>query len=494
MKPFRTSWADWRLPLLFMLGMSCFGLSFYPALVLVAIAVLKSWRSNRYDFLIMCSIFFGEYGLIGKYQTVIQTSDIAIVVCLILWFIYRKPPLLRKMLTVIVIYIAALLVFAMLSIESMNIQFLSMRPYLGIIYLIFPLAVFSGKDFEIGELFKKLIVYTLIFSVFYILDAFIFSGNILLPNTTTWRDYTSTFYNPIWAPFSGIRFRKYPPGLFILIASLYPIARYYKLRWWQLGLILIALFATQTFTVLSGVLIAYLCLKVKASQIVKMFILAILTGVSLYYVDGMLPMKKEELGMESTLRIKSSIDQIIELRKMVDDEDLAKFASGRMAQVIPKFDLVAREGRQAIGLGFLHPEKTKLNRYIIVNEYYTDISKDIEVATGVEVVPAQIYVTIGYIGLIIHILIFLALYLLVRKLKYAVVVLPAFFLNFWFGLGGFAGLVSWHGLIWQMIAFAAVLLANRSEVWGKERKNSSLGGFELAFAESQKKEAENTST
>ncbi len=71
-----------------------------------------------------------------------------------------------------------------------------------------------------------------------------------------------------------------------------------------------------------------------------------------------------------------------------------------MAQAIPKIDLINRYHKQWTGLGFLHPEKTTSNRFIIVNEYYSDLSSNVEVATGVEVVPIQVYLHGGWIGLI----------------------------------------------------------------------------------------------
>ena len=106
-------------------------------------------------------------------------------------------------------------------------------------------------------------------------------------------------------------------------------------------------------------------------------------------------------------------------------------------------------------------------RYTIINEYYPDLSENQEIATGIEVVPAQVYLTIGYVGLIFHTLVFVILYLLVRRLRYSVYVLSMLCLNVLVGLGGYAGLIGVSGLFLTATSIAAVILANRPEVWGR---------------------------
>lgn len=481
---FSTSWSELRMPLLFMLCLAAFGLSFYPALIFVFFILVNRWRKDRYEFIIMLTLFFGEYGYFGKDDAIISTSDIALVVSAVLWFIYRKPPLLKRILAVILFYAASMLVLASFSLESLSIQFLTIRNYLAIIYIIIPVVCFAGKDFDIHVFFRKIINFSLIISVFYIIDAYIFSGNILIPNTFLWGDAGfSTFYRPAWRPLSFTIFRKYPVGLYLMMLAVYPLARYYKLRWWQWALIIVALFSTQTFTVLTGFVAVYMFLVIKPSKIFAAIFLGILACFALYYIDGLLPVPKtDSIAKESRLRIKSSIDQIIALTDMVDDEDLAMFASGRMAQILPKFELIAHEHKQAVGIGFLHREKSKVNRYIIENEYYVDVEQAEEVATGVEVIAAQIYINMGYIGLTIHTLVFLILYLMVRRLKDSVYVLSLLCINVWVGFGGFAGLAQPHGLLLVSLSIAAVVLSNRLDVWGRDNSRRRLrpSGIEVA--------------
>lgn len=456
------------MPLLFMLCLAAFGLSFYPALIAVIIILFNRWRHDKYDFIFMLTIFFGEYGFTSKTQTIIFMSDIALVLSALLWIFYRRPPLLSKMLVLFCVYIGGLVFIATRSIESMSIQLLTMRIYFAILYIIVPVAVFSGIKFDISVFFRKALIFTIIISAFYIADSLIISGNFFVPNTFIYGNVISRFYDLYWQPLSFSPFRKYPPGLYLAMLAIYPAAKYYTLRWWQWLIICGGLLVTFTFSVIIAYVVVYLFLVVKPAKILKYSAIVALACVSVYFIDGMLPVAKEDtFDNVSRLRIKSSVDQILELRKAVDDEDIARFASGRMAQAIPKFELVAHEGRQAFGLGFLHRDKTKINRYIITNEYYTDISQNIEVATGIEIVPAQIYVTIGYVGLALHVIVFVLLYLMVRKLRGSVYVLSVLCANVITGLGGFAGLITPTGLYLVSLSIAAALLSNRKEVWGR---------------------------
>lgn len=464
---FSTSWSECKYPLFFLLSMSLLGLSFYPALILIFIILLNRWKNDRYDFIFMLTFFFGGYAFVSKVQTYIATSDIAFIVSVILWILYRRPPLMNKLLLLMLIYIAGLFAIATQSLESMSIQFLTIRNYISILYIIVPVVVFGSMDFDITQFFRKAIIFTLIICVFYAIDCAIFSGNILVPNTHLHSGLTSKFYSPYWQPLSMHLLRKYPQGLYFMMLALYSIARVYRLRWWQWLIIAAGFFSTFTFTFISSAAIVYVFLIVKPSKILKYSLIFVVGCVSLYFIDGMLPTIKKELYDESTLRIKSSVDQFIELRNAVDDEDIARFASGRMAQALPKFELVAHENRQAFGLGFLHPDKTRINRYVIINQYYTDVSQNEEVATGIEIIAAQVYVTIGYVGLILHCLFFIFLYLLLRKLKYSTYVLSVIFANVIMGFGGFGSLIYPSGLLILSMSVGAVLLANPKEVWGR---------------------------
>jgi hypothetical protein len=188
--------------------------------------------------------------------------------------------------------------------------------------------------------------------------------------------------------------------------------------------------------------------------------MALVAIFCLYFVDGTLPTSKE--NNESTLRIKSSIDQFTALYNATDDEDISEFGSGRFAQVMPKFELMYSMHKEWVGLGFLHAELTKRSKYQITNEYYFDNTRSDEVATGIEIIPLQVIISIGYIGLLIHVLFFAYTYFLVRKLEYSKIYLSVLLIFSWFGLGGFSGLILFPSLALVGLTFAVVLLHNKS--------------------------------
>ncbi len=453
--------AAWRTPVLYMLTMSALGLQFYPALLLLFIFWIKAWKNDRYNLAIMLTIFFGGYGITPPEMFPLWASDLATGIAAVLWCIYKKTPLLKKVLVVILIYFAILFFIASCSLESMKIQILGMRHYWGIIYMIIPIAVFAGKDFDIRTYFTRLMPYTLIFLMYYVCDGFILPGNVFLPATSIADpNATTTFYDPYILPL-GSTFRKYPPGFYFVILSALPVIRYYRLRWWQWLLFLLALAACRTFSIISGFILLWMLFQGSFRRFVKYSAIAVFSFVAIYFVDGLLPMKYNGISMESTLRIKSTIDQFAELAEAVDDEDIAQFGSGRMAQIIPKLELVLDEHRTLTGLGFLHDTKTTITRYIVHNDYYTDVTQAEEVATAVEVIPMQIFLNTGWVGLISHILFFVVLYLMIRKLRYSAYFLSIIIAMSWFGIGGFVGLIRFEGLFVAGLSFAVVLLENK---------------------------------
>ena len=479
-EPLDLKWAEFKMPLLYLLCLSALGLFFYPAFLGALIILLDRWRKDRTEFIMMLFLLIGEYGFVDKVVTGVFLWDFALVASVFLWFVYRKPFLVRKLFAILGVYTATIFILASMSIESMSIQILTIRTYLTVLCVIIPIIVFASPDFDINAFFRKVMVFALVICAFYVVDGIILCGNILVPRTTLWHGAgNSTFYDPIWRPLSFTIFRKYPPGLYFLMLAVYPMAKLYSVKLWQWILLLRALLFSLTFTVMSGILGAYLLMRVRLRYVVLSIFGAIVGLVALYYIDGLLPTTTKEYYQESALRIKSTVDQFFDLYNAVDDEDIAMFASGRVSQILPKFDMMEREGKMWTGIGFLHREKSKINRYIIENEYYTDLANNIEVATGIEVVPAQIIVNMGYIGLFVHTVVFFLMWYIIRRLRYAGYVLSVLLLNVWFGLMGFAGLISFAGLGILSISYGAVLACNYSDVWGKDksRRRRVMSGF-----------------
>lgn len=456
------TFSDYAWPLLFLLSMAMTGLKFPLGYLLVPIILIDRFRKNRYDFIIMLSIFMGGYGYTAEGVFPVKTEDIALFVSFVVACLYRKSPIIRKTLLLLVGYAACLLLIAKFSSESMIIQIRTIRYYLLFVYFIVPIASFSGEDFDMEQFFRRMFPYVFVTCAFYMLDGFIMSGYIFLPWTPTWGGYAdSTFWSPYMQPFSMNFVRKYPQGLILLALCIYPMAKYYKLKPMEWVLIIGACIASRTFTVISGFIVGYIVCVVNARSVFKYITVSVVVLTALYFIDSLLPEVKREVRMESSLRIKSSIDQVIDLGKIQDDEDLAELASGRSAQILPKLELVSSLGKEWTGLGFLHSELTTNTDYIIDNEFYTDVEKSQEVATGIESEPFQVYVSAGIIGLLIYFGFYFMLNVFVSKYRYSLYFLSMTITVFWFSLGAYGGLTNAHGLIMVGLSYATVLMAGK---------------------------------
>lgn len=450
------SWGNVRWPLFFLLSMSLTGLQFPLGYLFVAIILINRFREDKYDFIIMLTLFFGGYGLTGQ-DTFgpIKMTDVALVISLILLFVYRKTGIVRKGCIGWALYFAGILIIALFSEESMSVQLRIIRNCLIFIYFLVPLVVFSGSNFDLDKFTAKLFPFALILCAYYILDGFLFNGFIMLPRTPyLGEEADSTFFKPLFHSFGGF-VRKYPRGLYLLLLCVYPLAKTYKLRWWQWLLFIGALAACRTFTVIIGFVIGYFVCVLTWRSLLRYALISAGAIVVLYYIDGLLSANND---YESALRIKSSVDQVIELGEIQDDVDLAEFGSGRFGQMLPKLEMVSEYDRQWTGLGFLHPELTKNTKYILINEYYINPEKSIEVATGVEIEPVQVYINMGYLGLALYFAYFIAMYIIVRRKRYSLYFLSMLVMSFVDGLGAYGGLTAPMGLLLCALCFAVVIM------------------------------------
>lgn len=452
-------WMDYKWPLLFLLSMSMMGLKFPLGYIFVPLILISRFRHDRYDFLIMLTIFFGGYGLISGDTLPVKPWDIGFAASLIGAFIYKKSDIVKKTIWLIVIYAACLILIATQSEESMMIQIRTIRNYLFFIYFIIPLIVFADCSFKIEDFFSHIFPYVIILCFFYIIDCYIIGGHILLPCTYIDGGFQSVFYSPIiFGP--GSFPRKYPPGLFIAILAIFPLARMYSLRTWQWIVVALALGACRTFSVIGSFLLTYVLCGSGFKKVLQYFVIMVVVMGILVGIDSALP--KRDNG-ESMLRIYSSIEQIMDIRDVVDDEDIAKLGSGRMAQALPKFELVSEYGKELTGLGFLHADLTTNPKFIINNELYIDQERAEEVATGVEIELAGVYLSSGYLGLICHVAFFLFTYLYVRRMRYRLYYISCLFACFITGFGGFSTLNNPDGLFICSMAFSIVLLDDKNK-------------------------------
>lgn len=471
-RPLVIKGAQWRMPVVFMLTLALCGLQFFPAFFFLIVLLVREYRADRYSFTVMLMLSLGCYGITNQATFFVKTFDLILAASLTLFLLMHKTPIVRKLMWLCVAYGVALCIIAMYSVESFFIQFLSIRTYVAICCFIIPVGIFAGRNFEMEKFFEALMPFVLLMCGFYAIDAFIIKGNILVPKTFAW-GADSTILHPLLNPFSTTIFRKYPPGMIFVAVASYPILRYYSLNWRQWSVVILGLLATTTFTVILPFLLLYCIAKglgkyifVSVGTFIALFALA-------YIVDSILPMHTTEDGLEqSTFRIKSSINQFVKLKSTTDAEELAKFGSGRMAQLLPNLQLVSDEGKELTGLGFLHEDYTKIARYKIVNVFFTDISQNEIMAGVIEINPAQIYVFAGIAGLVVVYGFYFCTYWLLRRLRYRGLYYCTLFLVLFMSLGNYATVSNISSIVSMGFTLGLVCLANRPESYFRIRRKT----------------------
>lgn len=444
--------STWLWALGFLLSLSLAGLSFYPALVFATIILLNRFYKNRYDFLIMVAVFATSPGFIPSDVLGFNPLDPLLALSCLGLFFYRKNLMVKKVTLCVFAYIMFLVVMSTFSDETFAIQILTLRQYASIILFILPLWLFANRDFDANALFSRIIVYLLWICLFYAIDGFVFSGWVLLPGTFSNHETFSTFWDIHWQPFSTYFPRKYPSAMFIVILSAYPLARHYRLKWWQWAVIAIAFAATRTMTVIGAFVITYVTFQGRFKQFAKYCVMAAIGVTALYFVDT---------STGGFMRIASTIDQLTAVNNAGDSDDLAEFGTGRMGQILPKYEALVDQNCLAQGFGFIHPTKTTLPRYQIYNEYYSDISLADENAAYVEVTQFNAILHTGLIGLVVQTLFYIYMYFLLKPGKLAQFYLSALLMASIMGVGGFAGLTQFDGLMFVAVALGAALLDAR---------------------------------
>lgn len=443
---------DWTLIILFCLSMSGLGLHFYPMALAVIGLLLYAFKHDRYMLLLMIMELATGQGFMTKEVTYISLFDIVLAASLFGLFFYRKNPLVKKCTLLIFGYIIFLLAMSTLSDETFAIQFQTLKGYITILAIIIPLWIFADKDFDIQLFWRKTLGFFLVICAFYVIDGLILQGWVLLPGTYNPDETASVFYNIRWNPLGTWFPRKYPSAAFLILLVPFPLARYYKLKWWQWLIVVGAFAAMRTFSVIIAFLITLGLFQVKFTKFLKYFIVALVGITSLYFIDS---------ATGNNLRIASSINQFLLLNDSSDEEAIAEFGTGRASQVIPKWQALVDQHCQWQGFGFLHPEKTTLRRYQIENDMYVDIAKKEENAAITEVTQFNTILNIGIIGLIVQTIFFIWLWVCIRHSAYAPYYLSTLLIASIMGAAGFTGLNHPTGLLWIATALGVILLTAR---------------------------------
>lgn len=459
---FRAPARDWWLVVAFGLLLALVGLRFFPALLPLAMFLLWRFRTDLYSFLIEAFIVMGNFAFKANDVLPFKSSDIALMLGVLGIFIYRKNKVISRISWAMLAYFAVLILLAMTSVESMRIQFVMMRYYIVIIAFFIPLLIFANRKFDWDRFIHTLVLHALVICGFYVVDTFIFNGFILLPGALASK-LPSTFYDPYFKPLSFITPRHYPYGLYWLVLCIMPLTMgKIRLSWPQWVMIALTLFASRTNSLLFALIVCFIFFRPNIRQVARFALIGVVALTAGYYIDN---------ATGRAMRLADNIDQFTSLEAAQDDEDLAEFGTGRMAQILPKWALLSEMGRFDRGFGFLHPTLTTNPIFQIRNDYYTDVTQADELATAVEVTQVQTILDCGFIGLAAQFAFYIGIYFIIRRLKYAKYYLCAFVGMSVLGIGGFAGVTQPDGLLIISIALASVLLANKERLKAQQNKH-----------------------
>lgn len=443
---------EWWQAIAFCLLISLVGLQLFPALIPIALFLAWRWGQNRYAFLVELLLVMGDYGFKHNFILPFKLSDLALVAGVIGLIIYRKNKDVKRITLSMLAYFAVLILIASTSLEKMSIQFVMMRNYMIIIAFFIPLLTFANRSFSWEKMIHSIVLHALVICGFYAVDTFIFHGYLLLPGTFA-SEILSSFFSPVIYPDLLYFPRHYPYGLYWLLLCVMPMT-YGKLRFspWQWVLILLSLFAARTNSLLFALLVCAIFFRPSFKQTLRFALIGLVAIVAGYYIDG---------ATGRNLRLADNIDQFSSLEAAQDDVDLAEFGTGRMAQILPKWELLTEMDRLDVGFGFLHPTLTTNPKFQIRNDYYTDVSRADELATAVEVTQVQTILDCGYLGLAAQFAFYIGIFFILRRRKYSRYYLCAFVGVSMLGIGGFAGVTQRDGLLILALALGMVILANK---------------------------------
>lgn len=465
------SFRDYVWPLAYMISAMMIGLNFPLGYILVLIVFLNRWRFDRYDLIIQLTLFSGGYCLLlPSMDLFIPYDKILFAAAVVMMIVCKKNSLERRIIYWMAAYAAYMLAFAIMSELGVMAQFSTMVSWLGIFFFIIPIMLYGIKEFDMLIFMKKLFPYLFIFSWFFIIDGMILSGHMFLPRDLSALYYgvKPTFYNLNLHPFSFRIIRIWPQGMYITLLCVYPLLRHYKMHWWQWALVVMALLVTKTFTLYVSLLVLWAMFSPGKLKKVFMFVFGALIITGLYFIDSE-PKEMYDGSVQSTLRIRSSIDQFGILANPTDEEELAKFGSSRMIVIIPAYEAIADMNKIMTGVGFLPSDpKDVKSKYVVVNPSLEDEDMRDLVMTRVEVVPLAVFFSVGIVGFVLHCAYFVVLWLIIRRQRFAMYFASVAVGFVLIGLSGFSGLTGWQGLYMCGLILAAIVMANRDESEFKE--------------------------
>ncbi|MDE6359910.1 MAG: hypothetical protein K2L39_01620 [Muribaculaceae bacterium] len=460
---FSVSAQEWIWNLIFMLSLSLTGLAMPLGNLLVVILLIRAFKVNREAFVFMLMLTLGGYAMSEpKYQWGVNHMFYMFPVAILSMCVLKKSLPVKQTIIAYGAFAAFTVVMCVLyGGESMYTQLRPMLFYLSFCFFALPLVSFSGEGFDMHRFWNTAFSFMMIMCAFYIIDGYIIRGWVLVP--CSWINYEgtlSTWNAPVaYGPF-GWTPRKYPPGLYPFALLLYPMAKYYRLKWWQWALIAGAMCASRTSTILFSLVVGFILAQGSFKRYVIYGILAVSAFVGLYYVDDAMGYSSET--EQSTMRIASTINQFFDLSEAQDDEDLAEAGTGRMAQVIPSVEYTFSVGREWVGFGFVDPD-TKIPSLIVENELVANPEFKYQAVNNVEVTQVKEFLTQGFIGLAVWFAFIFGICRILRGMRYARYYTNVAIVLMLYGIGGFDSWFNFPGILIGAMAFASVLLANKPQ-------------------------------
>lgn len=458
---FHQSRGEWMWDIIFMLSLSLTGLGMPLGNLLVVILLLRAFKTDREAFVLMLMLVLGGYAISQpKYQWGVNQMFLMFPVSIICMCVMRKAPMVTPTIRAYCAFALLTVAWCVLAgVESLPSQLRPMLNYLSFCFFILPVISFAGKPFDMHRFWTKCWSLMMIVCAFYIIDGFILRGWVLIPCSFIDLEGTvSSWTSPILYGPTGWIPRKYPGGLYSLALLLYPLAKYYKLRWWQWGLIIGALAASRTSTITFGLIAGFILANNSFRKYLSYGSLSIAAITALYFIDDHMGYNSET--EQSTMRIASTVNQFIVLNEVEDDEDLSQAGTGRMAQVIPAVEYAYDTGREWTGFGFVDPNTE--NPYLIIdNPLIPNPELRFVAVTNVEVNQVQVFLTFGYLGLIVWFAFVFGIYRIIRRSRYSDYYVNVAIVLMLYGVGGFDSWFNFPGILIGAMAYSAVLLAGK---------------------------------
>lgn len=459
---FDISPTEWKWNIIFMLSLALTGLRMPLGNLLVVILLIKEYKDNREGFITKLTLACGGFAFSqsnvnwGVNMLFLMTPFAIMTMCVL----RKSIPLRQTIFAYSLFAVTTIAIAVMWGVEGISAQLRQMMGYLSFCFFAIPLLAFSGEGFDMHRFWHTLFSLMMIACAFYIIDGYIIRGWVLVP--CSWINHEGAYSSWLSPVMIGSCPRKYPPGLYPLALLLYPLAKYYKLRWWQWGLVIGAMCASRTSTTLFSLVFGFILAQGSMKRYIGYGMIAIAVFTGLYFLDASMGYSGE--SEQSKMRIASTINQFTDLSQAQDDEDLSEAGTGRMAQALPALEHIFEVGREWVGFGFVD-SSTENPQLIIENEYVGAINPEFKYrsVTDIEITQVKVFMSLGFVGLAVWLGFIFGICRILKGMRYAKYYTNVAIVLMLYGVGGFDSWFTYQGIILGALAYSTVLLANKTQ-------------------------------